>query len=56
MAPVVGRTAPDVDGISYPLVRVPECTCGAGPLVHEWHCGTEIDDSREIRVFWPEEA
>lgn len=53
MAPVVGRTAPDADGISYPLVRVPYCTCGYGPAVHERDCGLEPDDSREIRVFIP---
>lgn len=42
------RTAPDPDGVSYPLVRVPYCTCSGGPR-HEQGCGYEIDDRQEIR-------
>lgn len=50
----VSRTSPDGDGISYPLVAVPWCTCGWG-YPHEPNCGLDVDDSREIRVFWPDE-
>jgi hypothetical protein len=41
-------TAPDPDGVRYPLRRVRECTCSGGPR-HESNCGWEIDDSRELR-------
>ncbi len=44
----VGRTRPDPDGVSYPLVGTGGvCTCAGFDGVCEPGCGVEIDDSRE---------